>query len=276
MMTSRYCPANTSLPSVLHGELSLCLIDTATDPLILAVALLAGPQQKNKKLKNKDKKQNLILIVALPAGLHQLRLYRRFSTEFDSNVLPFSFLYILQLALQLCLPCIAIGTLLLHTLGLHQELCGVHILSLTTSILSWTVATILTRLERTHQLPISARHGHGPVLLIFWTLAFMQVNFRLVVVSSEPWWHQDVLSLEDKVALGLYVARSSWDHNIIIIDHIINTFCFHIQQYLSQICRYLRSFCSGPPCARSNSAATAIRSISSGSQSVKAIFASID
>ena len=209
IMTSRYCPANTSLPSVLHGELSLCLIDTATDPLILVVALLAGPQQKNKKLKNKDKKQNIIVIVTLLTGLHQLRLYRRFSTEFDSNVLPFSFLYILQLALQLCLPCIAIGTLLLHTLGLHQELCGVHILSLTTSILSWTVATILTRLERTHQLPISARHGHGPVLLIFWTLAFMQVNFRLVVVSSEPWWHQDVLSLEDKIALGLYVARSS-------------------------------------------------------------------
>ena len=180
---SRYCPANTSLPDFLHGELSLCLIDTATNPLILVVAILAG--------------------------LHQLRLYRRFSTEYDGNDLPFSLLYLLQMGLQLLLPCIATATLLLHTLGLHQELCGVHILSLATSVLSWTVATLLTRVERTHQLPISARHGHGPVLLIFWTLAFMQVNFRLVVVTTELWWHEGLASIQDKVGLCLYCARST-------------------------------------------------------------------
>ena len=179
--THRYCPANTSLPSFLHGELSLCLIDTATNPLILAVAILAG--------------------------LHQLRLYRRFSTEYDGNDLPFSFLYLLQMALQILLPCITIAYLLLHTLVYHQELCGVHILCLATSVLSWTVATLLTRVERTHQLPISARHGHGPVLLVFWTLAFMQVNFRLVVVTTEPWWHEGLVSIQDKAGLGLYCAR---------------------------------------------------------------------
>merc|ERR1719334_86490 len=79
------------------------------------------------------------------------------------------------------------------------------ILSLLTSIFCWTFSVILTSLERHRQLPISVRHGHGPVLLIFWTLAFMQVNFRLIVLTKEPWYN-NLVDIYHKIDLAFYVT----------------------------------------------------------------------
>jgi len=178
---SSYCPGNSTLDSVLQGRLSLCLIDTVTDPLLLLVAILAG--------------------------LHQCRLYSRFSTLHEVSRLRPSLLYILQILLQILLPSAALTIFLLHYLGYNQEVAGVQVLSLTTSLLSWAIAAFLTRLERTRQLPISAQHGHGPVLLIFWTLAFMQVNFKLIVLTNETWWVGDLKDSVQKAEFGVYCAR---------------------------------------------------------------------
>ena len=72
-------------------------------------------------------------------------------------------------------------------------------------VLCWTVSSVLTSLERYRQLPISARHGHGPVLLVFWTLAFMQVNFRLIVVTKEAWYNNITDSVRT-TDLAFYVS----------------------------------------------------------------------
>ena len=44
------------------------------------------------------------------------------------------------------------------------------------------------------------------MLLVFWTLAFMQVNFRLIVVTKEKWYN-NVTSAATSAGLGLYVAQ---------------------------------------------------------------------
>jgi len=175
-----YCQANTSLSSVLTGDLSLCFIDTVTDPLLL--------------------------LVALAAGLHQWRLYRKFSTPVEvSNIRP-SKLFVFQILFQILLPLICLSHFLLVVLGYKTEVTGVMVLTLVTSLTCWTISTILTSLERYRQLPISARHGHGPVLLIFWTLAFMQVNFRFIVLTKEA-WYDNLLDTAHKVDLVLFVAN---------------------------------------------------------------------
>jgi len=180
MYNITYCPANTSLASVLEGEFSLCFIDTATDPLLL--------------------------LIALAAGLHQWRLYRRFSTPVEvGNIRP-SKLFVFQLLFQILLPLICLSHFLLVLLGYKAQVTGVSVLTLVTSITCWTISTILTSLERYRQLPISARHGHGPVLLIFWTLAFMQVNFRFIVLTKEA-WYDNLYDLPHRVDLGLFVAN---------------------------------------------------------------------
>jgi len=175
-----FCQANISLSSITRGELSLCFIDTVTDPLLL--------------------------VVALAAGLHQWRLYRRFSTPVEvANIRP-SKLFVFQILFQVLLPLICVARFLLTILGYKTELTGVMVLTLVTSITCWTISTILTSLERHRQLPISARHGHGPVLLIFWTLAFMQVNFRFIVLTKEA-WYDNLLDTAHKVDLALFVSN---------------------------------------------------------------------
>jgi len=175
-----YCPANTSLAGVLSGEFSLCFIDTVTDPLLL--------------------------LVAIAAGLHQWRLYRRFSTPVDvANIRP-SKLFFFQLLFQILLPLICLSHFLLVLLGYKVQVTGVMVLTLLTSITCWTISTTLTSLERYRQLPISARHGHGPVLLIYWTLAFMQVNFRFIVLTKEAWYDK-LVDIPHNVDLGLFVAN---------------------------------------------------------------------
>ena len=44
------------------------------------------------------------------------------------------------------------------------------------------------------------------MLLIFWTLAFMQVNFRLIVLTKEKWFNH-LHRAVDIAALSLYVAQ---------------------------------------------------------------------
>ena len=44
------------------------------------------------------------------------------------------------------------------------------------------------------------------MLLVFWTLAFMQVNFRLIVVTKEP-WYDNLTSHATLAGLGLYVTQ---------------------------------------------------------------------
>jgi len=157
-----YCPPNSTLSDIVQGKVTSCFINTVTDPLLLVVSLVAG--------------------------LHQYRLYSHFSTPFDPQLIQKSVLYNIQLVLHFVLPMCSIGRFVLVSVGYGEPVAGVGILNLITSTLPWISTGVLLQLERGHQLPVSARHGHGPVLLIYWTLAFMQVNLRLASLTHEEWW----------------------------------------------------------------------------------------
>ena len=47
---------------------------------------------------------------------------------------------------------------------------------------------LLVRAERMLELPSTPTQGHGIVLLIFWTLAFIGENVRLLNVQNRDWW----------------------------------------------------------------------------------------
>ena len=175
-----YCPANVSLASISQGNISTCFIDTVINPLLV--------------------------LVATAAGLHQWRLYKRFSTPVESSNLRPSKLFIFQILFQVMLPMISLAEFLLSVYGYKDPVNGVSVFSLLTQSCCWTLSCLLTSLERYRQLPISPRHGHGPVLLVFWTLAFMQVNFRLIVLTKEP-WYDSITDGSHGAGLGLYVTR---------------------------------------------------------------------
>ena len=87
MMSLTYCAANDSLASITKGNITTCFIDTVINPLLV--------------------------LVAAAAGLHQWRLYRRFSTPVEtSNIRP-SKLFIFQILFQVMLPMVSLADFLL-------------------------------------------------------------------------------------------------------------------------------------------------------------------
>ena len=87
MVTITYCPANESLASITKGNITTCFIDTVINPLLV--------------------------LVAAAAGIHQWRLYRRFSTPVEtSNIRP-SKLFIFQILFQVLLPMVSVADFLL-------------------------------------------------------------------------------------------------------------------------------------------------------------------
>ena len=175
-----YCPANESLASISRGNITSCFIDTVINPLLV--------------------------LVAAAAGLHQWRLYKRYSTPVETSSIRPSKLFKFQILFQVLLPLICLADFLVSVFGYQLTVNGVGVFSLLTQSCCWSLSCLLTSLERYRQLPISPRHGHGPVLLVFWTLAFMQVNFRLIVLTKEP-WYSHLTDAPHGAGLGLYVSR---------------------------------------------------------------------
>ncbi len=81
-----------------------------------------------------------------------------------------------QTCVHLLLVAHAAANYAIQVWGYSRPATGLDLLNLGTGAGAWAATAVLTQLERGWQLPISARHGHGPVLLIFWTLAFIQVT----------------------------------------------------------------------------------------------------
>ena len=87
MLSLTYCPANESLASITKGNITSCFIDTVINPFLV--------------------------VVAAAAGLHQWKLYRRFSTPVEtSNIRP-SKLFIFQIFFQVLLPMVSLADFLL-------------------------------------------------------------------------------------------------------------------------------------------------------------------
>ena len=97
-----YCPANVSLASIKRGEISSCFIDTVINPLLILVAAAAG--EKSKCCSDID---------YCLQGLHQWRLYKRFSTPIETNNIRPSRLFVFQILFQLLIPVVTVANFLL-------------------------------------------------------------------------------------------------------------------------------------------------------------------
>ena len=91
----------------------------------------------------------------LYAGLHQWRLYKRYSTPIDVTNLRPSRLFLFQILFQLLLPATALATVVLQVYGYRGPVCGVEVLTLVTMLLCWAVSCVLTSLERSAIDPIN-------------------------------------------------------------------------------------------------------------------------
>ena len=99
-----------------------------------------------------------------------------------------------------------ITTVLRHSLDADKGVYGYEILDLVGNIVTWPICVALILVERRFQLPTSPGHGHGVILLLTWTLAFIFANLSLLSVNQHEWFFH-LETVGDKVEFGLWIVR---------------------------------------------------------------------
>jgi ATP-binding cassette subfamily B (MDR/TAP) protein 6 len=158
----QFCPTNASLsqPWVNHG-LSPCFVDTVFSSIQLAFITLFG-------------------------GV-QLFFFNKYATRTETNLVPKSALFNLQLWLTALFPVLEAarqGTVYL----LKKEYYGYDVLHLVALAYSFYFSFYLLWLERYYMLPTVPIKGHGLVLLIFWTIIFVKENLTFLNLRGLHWW----------------------------------------------------------------------------------------
>ena len=123
-------------------------------------------------------------------GTIQILVYRKFSTCVESQYIPESYLFRLQIFLTFGMSMQALLHLILQATTIEpKQLYGYQLLTMLSSCLGmWPISMVLIYLERCRQLPAVPSRGHGLILLIFWALAFASENIAFISWSNPEWW----------------------------------------------------------------------------------------
>ncbi|XP_017141348.1 ATP-binding cassette sub-family B member 6, mitochondrial [Drosophila miranda] len=178
-----YCPPNVTLREVWtkHG-ISHCFMDTV------------GPSVYG----------GFILLF----GCIQLLMYRRYATRItDPTQISKSRLYALQLFLLFLLPVLAVMRFFLNArIYTDSAVYGYMIFSTVVVCFAYPFSICLILKERFYLLPSVPTRGHGLVLLLFWTLAFINESLAFINLRHEDWWF-NLKSNKDQIEMGLFVTR---------------------------------------------------------------------
>ena len=119
----------------------------------------------------------------------QILVYRKYSTILEWRWQPKSCLYQMQISLcaLMSLESILHFTLKATVIG-NEKVYVYNIVSASLMTLAWPLAIAVTCLERKRLLPSIPTRGHGLVLLVFWSLAFIIENIAFISWFSDDWW----------------------------------------------------------------------------------------
>jgi len=118
-------------------------------------------------------------------------MYWRHGTRLEPGYRPSSCLYVLQVILTVAMAAQSIINIVLHALVMADKQVAISdILCAVLGLKMWLVSLHLIKLERRQILPSIPVRGHGLVLLVFWTLAFVYENLAFVSWFSPQWWWQ--------------------------------------------------------------------------------------
>ncbi|EZA48612.1 ATP-binding cassette sub-family B member 6, mitochondrial [Ooceraea biroi] len=177
-----YCPPNITFNDIWvdHG-VSKCFMDTICTAVV-----------------------SLYLIVF---GSIQLWMYRKYGTEIDENTLPKSKLYNLQKFVLYFVPFLSLLRIILQATIMDDGMVyGYMILMTVSTVIIYPYSVYILKVERHKLLPSVPPHGHGLVLLGFWTLAFVGENIVFINIGKLEWWFH-LNSLTDQIEMALFVLR---------------------------------------------------------------------
>lgn len=128
----------------------------------------------------------------LLAGGFEIAIYRKYSTPMDAYFKPKSCLYKVQILAPLLIVLQNIVRIALEATVINDgKVHPYQIMGTVFYCAAWLLSLVVIRLERHRMLPSIPTQGHGLVLLIFWTLAFVGENLAFVSWFSPQWWWQN-------------------------------------------------------------------------------------
>ncbi|KAI2474120.1 ATP binding cassette (ABC) transporter subfamily B member [Diabrotica virgifera virgifera] len=182
MLNISYCPPNISVWDIWvdHG-IPQCFMNTVTS--------------------------SVLAIYILIAGSIQLHIYRRWGVESGTRFLPRGRLYYLQTFLILFIPVLEIVRFILTaTVYDDKHIYGYMIVSLVLTTFAFPFSLWVLKVELYNILPSVQTRGHGIVLLLFWTLAFISENLAFINLTQENWWFK-LKDLTDQLEMALFILR---------------------------------------------------------------------
>uniref|UniRef100_A0A1I8QBP0 ATP-binding cassette sub-family B member 6 n=1 Tax=Stomoxys calcitrans TaxID=35570 RepID=A0A1I8QBP0_STOCA len=178
-----YCPPNVTLSQIwINHGISHCFMDTVGSAVCCGFLMIFG--------------------------LMQLMMYMKYATRItDPTLIPKSRLYGFQLFLLAFFPALQLIRFLLNArIYEGSAVYGYMILSTCFICVAYPMSIYLVIKERWYQLPSLPTRGHGLVLLLFWTLAFINESLAFINLRHEDWWF-NLKTNKDKIEMGLFVTR---------------------------------------------------------------------
>ncbi|EDW81071.1 uncharacterized protein Dwil_GK11860 [Drosophila willistoni] len=178
-----YCPPNVTLSTVwINHGISHCFMDTVGPSIYGGFLLIFGSIQ--------------------------LLMYRKYATRItDPTHISKSRLYALQLFLLLFVPVLALTRFFLNArIYVDSAVYGYMIFSTCLICFVYPFSICLILKERFYQLPSLPTRGHGLILLLFFTLAFINESLSFINLRRDDWWFQ-LKNNKDQIEMGFFVAR---------------------------------------------------------------------
>uniref|UniRef100_A0A1B0AAF4 ATP-binding cassette sub-family B member 6 n=1 Tax=Glossina pallidipes TaxID=7398 RepID=A0A1B0AAF4_GLOPL len=178
-----YCPPNVTFSQIwINHGISHCFMDTVGAAICCGFILISG-------------------------GI-QLLMYHRYATRItDPTLISRSRLYALQLLLICLFPILQLVRFILNaSVYTDSAIYGYMILSTILICLAYPFSVCLILKERHYQLPSVPTRGHGLILLVFWTLAFINESLAFINLKHEDWWFH-MKTRKDEIEMGLFITR---------------------------------------------------------------------
>ncbi len=181
MAIAPYCPTNTTMANVwIANGLSRCFLET----------LFASFQA----------------FVMLILGSIQIMLFWKRAVQIEDRFKPSPLWCRIQIAVTFLMIVQYIARIvLLATIG-NEEVYGYIELSTCFYIATYILSGFIIYMERSWTFLSRHARGHGTVILLFWSAAFLHENLAFISWESPHWWWK-LDNETHKVEFGLWVSR---------------------------------------------------------------------
>ncbi|XP_072028962.1 ATP-binding cassette sub-family B member 6-like [Amphiura filiformis] len=181
MAVAPYCPANTTMANIwIDNGLSRCFLET----------LFASFQA----------------FIMLVLGSIQILLFWKRSVQIEDRFKPGPLWSHIQIAVTvLMIVQYVVRIILLATIG-DEEIYGYIELSTCFYIATYILSGFIIYMERSWTFLSRHARGHGTIILLFWSAAFLHENLAFISWKSPHWWWK-LDSETHKIEFGLWLSR---------------------------------------------------------------------